>query len=53
MQTGSGKKKRDDGIKEHKLRKYIEKFVDIYEDDVEDFYELFETLDKGATVDIS
>lgn len=27
--------------------------MDIYEDDVEDFYDLFETLDQGGSVDIS
>ena len=52
-QTNAKKKKREDGIKEHRLHKHIEKFVDIYEDDVEDFYDLFDTLDQGGSIDIT
>lgn len=46
-------KKREDGIKQHKLVKHLEKFVDIYEDDVEDFYDIFKTIDDGGAIDIA
>lgn len=36
-----------------KIKKYIEKFINIYEDDIDDFYEMFKTLDEGGFIDIS
>ena len=33
--------------------KHLESFVDIYEDDVEDFYDIFKTLDEGNLIDIA
>jgi len=36
-----------------KIIKHIEKFINIYEDDLNDFYDMFGVLDKGGKVDIS
>lgn len=36
-----------------KIKKYIEKFINIYEDDLDDFYEMFKTFDEGGFIDIS
>jgi hypothetical protein len=36
-----------------KIKKYIEKFINIYEDDLDDFYEMFKTLDEAGFIDIS
>lgn len=42
-----GAEKEDNGkeIKLKKISKYIEKFINIYEDDLEEFYDMFKTLD--------
>jgi hypothetical protein len=47
--------KQDSG-KELKLKrivKHIEKFINIYEDDLNEFYELFKILDSGGRIDLS
>ena len=36
-----------------KIIKHIEKFINIYEDDLNDFYDMFGVLDKGGKIDIS
>jgi len=36
-----------------KITKYIEKFIDIYEDNLDDFYDMFKTFDEAGQIDIS
>jgi Ca2+-binding EF-hand superfamily protein len=33
--------------------KYINKFINIYEDDLEEFYDMFKTFDEKGFIDIS
>lgn len=35
------------------MRKHLEKFIDIYEDDVQDFYDVFKAFDEGGAIDIA
>ena len=50
-----GAEKEDNGkeIKLKKISKHIEKFINIYEDDLEEFYDMFNTLDEGGFIDIA
>ena len=36
-----------------KVNKYIERFINIYEDDLNDFYGMFKTFDDKGFVNIS
>ncbi|EAR99111.1 hypothetical protein TTHERM_00388520 (macronuclear) [Tetrahymena thermophila SB210] len=40
------------GIKIHKLQKTLNKFLKIYEDDIEDFKSIFTSLDEGEEIEI-
>ena len=40
-------------LKLAKIMKTIQKFINIYEDDLNEFYDLFATLDKGGKINIS
>lgn len=35
------------------MRKKIKKFLKIYKDDLEDFYELFKNLDNGEEINLN
>eukprot|EP01016_Furgasonia_blochmanni_P024993 TRINITY_DN2698_c0_g1_i4.p1 TRINITY_DN2698_c0_g1~~TRINITY_DN2698_c0_g1_i4.p1 ORF type:complete len:433 (-),score=103.26 TRINITY_DN2698_c0_g1_i4:147-1445(-) len=48
------KKERDEhGVKHKKLKKVLKKFLGYFQDDIEEFYSIFATLDNGDDIDIS
>lgn len=53
FEQGEEKEDNNKQLKIKKISKRIEEFINIYEDDLHQFYDMFKTFDEGGQIDIS